>query len=412
MGSKVSQAMKWDSHMQRDGSVFGDGLNSPQHSQSTHRLSAILDPEMFEKAQGQLPPRTIGLKSVVSICIAAMTGSCLVLPAGAVDLTGGSVWLAILISGLAVAPHCVCVAELSTAMPRSGGDFVYLSQAFGPLFGSMCGIGVFSSLTLKGSFGLVGFVYYLETLTGKLDAWIQKVIPLSILVFITILNLMGMKKLKAVQKNFTVGATVLLFALCLVALKDFDSDLNFTEDNFITNGEVGLLQAAAFVYMSYAGITKICSVGGEVKKPGRNLPRGMFISTFVMTLFFSLATFAMVGVIKIKYLKKDYAPFYSMAVETGGDILGGIVAVLCMLTMAGMANVAVAAVSRFPYAMATDGLIPSVFIKMTDAGAPWVCILLSSFLMGVAVVTLDVKKIAKLASVNYYCWLWTLLLST
>merc|ERR1719361_3189510 len=84
--------------------------------------------------------------------------------------------------------------------------------------------------------------------------------------------------------------------------------------------------------------------------------------------------------------------------ETGGDVIGWITAVVCCVTMAGMANVAIAAVSRFPYAMARDGLIPEQFVWMTSTGTPWVCVLWSSLLMGTAVLTLDVKKIAKLTS--------------
>ena len=84
--------------------------------------------------------------------------SCLVLPGGASYYSGSSAFLAILISGVLATPHCVCVSELASAMPMNGGEFVYLSQAYGPLIGTMCGIGLYSSLLLKGSFGLVGTI--------------------------------------------------------------------------------------------------------------------------------------------------------------------------------------------------------------------------------------------------------------
>ena len=87
------------------------------------------------------------------------------LPGGAFSYSGSSVFLSILLSGVLAAPHCLCVSELASAMPMNGGDFVpfciaswpifslevYLSQAYGPMIGTMCGVNVkvISSLPVK-----------------------------------------------------------------------------------------------------------------------------------------------------------------------------------------------------------------------------------------------------------------------
>jgi len=349
------------------------------------------------EADDRLLPRTLGFKSACAIAVAAMTGSCLVLPAGASYYSGTSAFLSILLAGILVTPHSICVSELASAMPINGGDFVYLSQAYGPLIGTCCGVGLYASLLLKGSFGLVGSIYYLEAVTGELEEWVKIVVKMGILVLITVLNLQGMKKLKKVQKQFTMIATLLLFILGLFAFKEFDNK-SMKQDKLFTHGFEGVLQGAAFVYMSFAGITKICSVGGEIKKPGQTLPKSIKTATFGMTLFFSLTTLALVGCIDLDKLKKDYAPFYTMGLKAGGGVLGWMTAILCIATMIGMANVAIAAVSRFPYAMARDGLLPDVLTKTFKNGSPYWCILLSSFTMGVCVLTIDVKGIAKLAS--------------
>merc|ERR1719195_1143767 len=133
--------------------------------------------------------RTVGFKSALAIGVAAMTGSCLVLPGGAFYYSGSSAFLAILVSGILATPHCICVSELASAMPINGGEFVYLSQAYGPMIGTMCGTGLYSSLLLKGSFGLVGTIYYMEAVTGKVDWWLKSVIKIGLLLVITILNL-------------------------------------------------------------------------------------------------------------------------------------------------------------------------------------------------------------------------------
>ena len=78
----------------------------------------------------------------------------------------------------------------------------------------------------------------------------------------------------------------------------------------------------SFSYMGFAGLTKISAMAGEVKKPGTNLPRGMFLSLFFMFLFFGVGTFAITSTVDLSTLKKDYAPYHSLAVVIGGDILG------------------------------------------------------------------------------------------
>ena len=85
--------------------------------------------------------RRLGLGSVIAISIAAMLGSGLfVLPGIAVGYTGPSVWLAYLAAGLCVLPAALSKAELATAMPESGGTYVYIDRTFGPLAGTIAGL--------------------------------------------------------------------------------------------------------------------------------------------------------------------------------------------------------------------------------------------------------------------------------
>ena len=94
--------------------------------------------------------RRLGLGAVVAISISAMLGSGIfVLPGLAAAKTGPLVWLAYLVAGLTVLPAALSKSELSTAMPTSGGTYVYLERTFGPLAGTISGIGLWLSLLLK-----------------------------------------------------------------------------------------------------------------------------------------------------------------------------------------------------------------------------------------------------------------------
>ncbi|MFT5167925.1 MAG: APA family basic amino acid/polyamine antiporter, partial [Saprospiraceae bacterium] len=135
--------------------------------------------------------RSLSLWSVIAIGIGGMLGSGIfVLPGLAAAKTGPSVWLAYLLAGLCVLPAALSKSELATAMPTTGGTYVYIERAFGPLFGTISGIGLWLSLMLKSSFALVGFGAYLIVLADL------PLIPISLtfLGLILILNVFGVKK--------------------------------------------------------------------------------------------------------------------------------------------------------------------------------------------------------------------------
>ena len=94
--------------------------------------------------------RRLGLWAVIAISLGSMMGSGLfVLPGTAATLTGPSMWLAYIIAGLFVFPAALSKTELATAMPTSGGTYVYIDRAFGPLAGTIAGVGLWCSLLLK-----------------------------------------------------------------------------------------------------------------------------------------------------------------------------------------------------------------------------------------------------------------------
>ena len=109
--------------------------------------------------------RSLSLITVIAISIGGMLGSGIfVLPGLAAAKTGSSVWLAYLIAALCILPAALSKSELATAMPSSGGTYVYIERAFGPILGTVAGIGLWLSLLLKSSFALVGFGAYLSIL--------------------------------------------------------------------------------------------------------------------------------------------------------------------------------------------------------------------------------------------------------
>jgi len=341
--------------------------------------------------------RQLGLSSVVAISVSTMLGSGLfVLPGLAAAKTGPSVWLAYLFAGLCVLPAALSKAELATAMPTSGGSYVFVDRAFGPLAGTIAGIGLWLSLLLKASFALVGFGWYLEVMVD-VDADHIRGLALAALVPIVAINVLGVRAVSKVQSLVVAIAVATLLVLLVAGLGDYRGER--TEPMF-PEGAGGFLAASGFVVVSYAGVTKIAAVAEEVKQPERNLPLGMLLSLGGVMILYAAVTLLMVGVVPHVALHDDLHPIYTLAATIAGHGAGVVVAVVGIATMASMANGGLLAASRFPFAMSRDDLLPAMVRTLHRRYlTPVVAIAISGAVAATVIALFDVERIAKLASV-------------
>lgn len=340
--------------------------------------------------------RSLNLSSVIAISIGGMLGSGIfVLPGLAAAKTGSSVWLAYLLAAVCILPAALSKSELATAMPTSGGTYVYIERTFGPVLGTISGIGLWFSLLLKSSFALVGFGAYLSVLVD-IDLGYIKYISIFFLGLIMLLNIYGVKKVGKVQLVIVTFSLIGLISLLIFGLPNVKPHLL---DPVFLKGNYGLISTIAFVYISYAGVTKVAAIAGEIKNPSKNIPLAMLLSLVIMGILYVSIAFMLVGNIPLEELGTDIKPIYSLAFLLGGKYIGYAAAVLGVITLVSMANSGVLASSRFPFAMSRDKLFPEFMNKIHPTKmTPVVTIVMTCLLMAIAILFLDVVKIAKLAS--------------
>ncbi len=350
--------------------------------------------------------RTISLSGVIIISLSSMLGSGLfVMPTFAADIMGPGIWLAFLISASIVLPGALSKAELSSSMPSSGGSYVYLERTYGPLVGTISGIGLWASFMLKASFALIGFSAYMYTVTTYFDIELNMMlVSFGALILITIINIYGIKKVKAIQTPILIVTLGLLFIMCVVALFDSSTDLSKPWNGAFSADPLTIAETSAFVFVAYAGVTKVAAIGGEVKQPERNLPYGMLLSLLIATVLYCVITFMMMATIPGEWwISADGSvvedPIYVFVDAVAGSKVGAIAAVLAVLTMISMALAGILAASRFLFAMARDNLLPQ---SLEDVNAkyetPHWPIILTGIAMALAIYFLPVKDVAKLAS--------------
>ncbi|MFB6155922.1 MAG: APC family permease [Haloferacaceae archaeon] len=340
--------------------------------------------------------RDLSLYATVTISIGAMVGSGIfVLPGHAAEIAGPAVVLAYLLAGLVVLPAALAKAEMATAMPEAGGTYLYIDRAMGPLPGTIAGVGAWFSLVFKSAFALVGLGAYL-VLFVEIPAGSVKLVALGLAGLLLVVNVVGVKQSGRLQAG--------IVTLVLVSLLAFVGDgLTYVEQAhyhpFFAEGASGLFAATGFVFVSYAGVTKIASVAEEVENPGRNIPIGILSSIVVMMALYTLVVFVVVGVVPAGELERSLTP---MALA-GRSFLGRTgeiaVAVVAVLALTSMANAGILSSSRFPLAMSRDALAPSALGRVSDRfRTPVFSIALTGAVLLALVAFVEVVDLAKLAS--------------
>jgi len=350
--------------------------------------------------------RSLGLYSTMMISMGAMIGSGIfVLPALGYKEAGPAVILAYVLAALVVLPAALSKAEMSTAMPESGGTYLYIDRALGPLFGTIAGIGAWFSLVFKSSFALVGLGAYL-LLFAPISQGAITFVALGLGAAVVVLNIVGTELSGRVQ--------AIIVTLVLAGLVGYTANTGLVADaarltpesGFASYGASGVVTAAAFVFVSYAGVTKIASIAEEVENPGRNLPLAILGSLAIMTVVY-VAVVASVIVLSDAETLIHGGPDGTASLTPmadGADALFGgfgvvIISVLAVVALTSMANAGILSSSRFPLAMSRDSLLPSRLQLIDDRfRTPRNSILLTGTVLLLLIAFVPVVELAKLAS--------------
>ncbi|MDZ7756464.1 amino acid permease [Rhodohalobacter sp.] len=348
--------------------------------------------------------KDLKLFDVYAISTGAMFSSgFFLLPGLAAAQTGPSVVLAYFVAGILILPAMFSVAELSTAMPRAGGAYYFIDRSLGPLFGTVGGMGSWLALIFKSAFALIGMGAYIAIF---IDLPITPV-AIALTIFFGITNVVGAKESSWLQNVMVATLVSILFfyvfqgAFAVIDVDFFDvMREEFTP--FFEFGPQGFFATIGFVFVSYAGLTKVASVSEEVQDPDRNIPLGMMLSLATATFIYVVGVFIMVMVLEPDALHKDLTP-----VATAGELfltwLPGetgliLVVIAAIAAFASTANAGIMSAARYPLAMARDELIPTYFSKLGRFGTPTIATVATTILMIFLLVTFNVEAVAKLAS--------------
>jgi APA family basic amino acid/polyamine antiporter len=303
-----------------------------------------------------------GLKLIDVFCIASgamISSGIFILPGLAHDQAGPAVIFSYLIAGFLSLPGMLSIAEMTTAMPRAGGDCFTIIRSMGPAIGTIAGLLSWFSLSMKSAFALVGMSVF-TVLIVNIDI---HVIALFFCLIFLVINLIGIKEAGRTQVFLVVG----LFALMILyVIRGFPAVDIQRLVPFAPRGLAAIFSAAGFVFVSYAGLLKIASVAEEIKNPSRNIPLAMILSLLVVSILYTLMVLVTAGVLDAEKLHKSLTPISDGAgafMGSWGKIALSIAAILAFLSTAN-AGIMTAARSLVP--LSRDRLFPEIFGRVNQ----------------------------------------------
>lgn len=337
--------------------------------------------------------RELGLPSIIAISMGAMIGSGIfILPGIAMAEAGPAVIFAFIFAGILVFPAAISIAELGTAMPEAGGDYIFIERGLGPAAGTIAGLGTWLMLMFKGALALIGGMFYLEALFVLPSVETVALILGTILI---VVNIVGVKQTGGLQIIMVIIMVIILGIFIAVSLVNVESS-HFMP--FFDGGASGLVSATVMVLISYGGVTKVAAVAEEIDNPDRNLPLGLMLSLIVTTFLYALIVFVLVGIIEGEALAGSNIPMVDAVEPFFGNIGIILIVLAAMLALISTANAGILTASRYPFALSRDKLIPEMFAYVSNRfNTPVTAILVTGGAMLIIILALPVEEIAKTA---------------
>ncbi|MHC4193874.1 MAG: APC family permease [Planctomycetota bacterium] len=342
--------------------------------------------------------KQLGLLDVFCVGTGAMISSGLfVLPAIAYSKAGPAVILSYLLASILVIPSVLSKAELATAMPRAGGTYFFVERSLGSVFGLFSGFAGWFSLALKSAFAIVGMAVFVELIVERqMFEWHFKVIAVVCCLAFTALNAVSVKHASKLQILLVATLLAILGWFVIFGSRAVEAG---RYAGFLEEGWAVVFATSGLVFVSFGGLTKVASIAEEVKNPGRNLPLGMILIWFVVTVCYVAVLTVTVGVVGGDKLADSYAPISLAAKKFMGSPGYAILALAAIAAFVTTANGGILTASRSPMAMSRDQLLPPILARVNEQfKTPHISILLTGGFMIAAIVFLDIETLVKTAS--------------
>jgi APA family basic amino acid/polyamine antiporter len=324
--------------------------------------------------------RQLGLFDSTMMMMGIVIGSGIFLTTGIMAQAVPSIpmiLLAWLLGGLLILAGAFTYAELGVSLPEAGGQYVYLREAYGHLFGFLFGWKMFL-VNMTGSIAALGVAFaeyfgsffpslstqkiILSTKIGSLTYTLSRgqLVAVAVILLLTTINYIGVASGKTVQNVLTVIkiGTILVFIVFGFCLASGPSvDLSFNPEGWsLAQLLTGFGLAFVSVFWAFDGWNNINYVAGEIKDPKRNLKFALIMGTLGTTLLYFFTNVVYFLALPLGEMKGAVTVAERASSSLFGATAAGLISAMILISILGALNGAIFVGPRVYYAMARDGL--------------------------------------------------------
>ena len=356
------------------------------------------------------PAASLGLLDATMVGIGAMIGAGIFVLTGlAAETAGPSALVVFALNGGVTAFTALSYAELASAIPRNGGGYAYVREAFSAPVSFVMGWTRWFTYTVAGALYALGFAsnfvefVHLYGVTLPLGETFPELYALVAVVLLVTLNAVSTEASGGAETIVTLVKVAILlvfvgFGLLVVDVGEF-------EPLFPARGPVAMLPAMGLTFIAFQGYDLIATVTEEVENPRRNIPRAIVLSVVATVVVYLLVVFVAIGTLGAEALGGAGETAIAEAAEGFMPVLplvgtgAALIAFGAVFSTVSALNAVVIGSSRVAFAMGRERQLPARLGRLHHRfGTPFVAILASAVVMLVSVLVVPIRTVGNLAS--------------
>ncbi|NLM29851.1 MAG: amino acid permease [Methanomicrobiales archaeon] len=282
------------------------------------------------------------------------------------------------VAGLFAATIAMVFAYCSYYVPRVGGPFAYVSEAFDDFYGFLTGWSMWIAELLALPVFAIAFTNYLQALVALTPA-AEIAVRVLFIASLTLVNIAGVRAAGKVNDVLTLIKLAPLLLLIVAGLGFFIIQPEILITNYTPLLPLGLDNAAhalVLIFWAYTGFELGTLPAGEVKDPQKAIPRAITIGMLIVSLFYILTNFVLFGLVNWTGLEQSTVPLVVAGTTLFGSAGVIIMTVGALFSVSGSNESGMLGSARLAYAMAIDGLFPRVFARVHPRyGTPYMVLI-------------------------------------
>lgn len=323
----------------------------------------------------------IGVLSMILLGFNSIVGTGIfLLPNKAMKLMGTASLGVILFDALLAISIALCFAEAGSMFNKGGGPYLYTKKAFGDFPAFEVGIMTYAICIIAAASMSVGLVTALSVFWPKANVGITKdILIISIIVILTIINLLGVNFLKVVLNIATAGKLIPLVLFIVIGIF-FIKGSHFTPilpNGVYTPGSFGT--AALLIFYAFTGFESLALGAEDMENPQKNIPKAIVIVMIVVAAVYMLIQLVSIGILG-QGLINDLTPVSTATTQIIGSFGGNFISLGILISIIGI-NVAQSFYTpRIAASLANDGLLPKSMGKLSKRNVPYIGIIVSGLI--------------------------------